>query len=458
MSEPTEEQKYILTKVRESIGGKTVAIQAIAGSGKSSSLRLIVDDLKPKKVLYTAFNKAIVEEAKEKFPDYVECKTYHALAYQYVKPKLGIQDFSYKCITESLSYPNKLSIINVLNGFFMSDELDADTYISNHLDDKLGSIASKYLYKMINEEMPVTFSFLLKYFHLMLAQNLIEIKYDLMCLDEVQDVSKISLAIFNLMKADRKVIVGDTHQNIYSEFMGTVNAFDKLKNTEVCRLTKSFRCSTEVAERVEVFGKYYFDKSFSFKGTDKPKEYKTKGYMTLTNAQIIYRIHKLHEEGIRYSLTRPIKDIFACPLAIITAASGKQVYHYKYRFLEDEYKKHKKYSNISFFSYLKQETADEEIKNAIRLIHRFNELNINIFDVMADAKKAKRDPNVLVSTAYSAKGLTFNSVYIEDDLNKKIVSIIHSGGPSDSEESTLMKVAYVAATRVEHELLNCKYL
>jgi superfamily I DNA/RNA helicase len=292
----------------------------------------------------------------------------------------------------------------------------------------------------------------------MLAQNLIEVKYDLSMADETQDMSKIALDIFKLIKADRKVICGDRFQDIYSEFMGTVNAFTELDDIVIYPLTQSFRCSVDISKKIDRFGKYYFSSNFIFNGTDKPKEYKTKGYMTLTNAQIIYRINELHKKGIRYSLTRRLKDIFACPLALITAASGKRVYSHKYKFLEDEYKRCKAWSNMSFYAWLGKEVKDEEVKSAIALLNKLKANEVNIFDILEDAKKSKKDPNVLVATAYSAKGLTFNSVYIEDDLNDKINKIMKRNGPHTDEEDTLMKVAYVAATRGEHELINCKYL
>jgi hypothetical protein len=93
-----------------------VLVEAGAGCGKSFMSRQIVAELTPKSGIYTAFNKAIVEEGRSKFTGTpIECKTFHALAYQYVKPKLPIQAFTYKAITEKITYTEKRRIIDSLH-------------------------------------------------------------------------------------------------------------------------------------------------------------------------------------------------------------------------------------------------------------------------------------------------------------------------------------------------------
>jgi Cdc6-like AAA superfamily ATPase len=86
-------------------------VDSAAGTGKTSTALAVVDALKPKKALYTAFNKAIIVEGSEKFTKNVECKTLHALALSYVRPKMKIEKFTYLCIKENLSYPDKKAVI-----------------------------------------------------------------------------------------------------------------------------------------------------------------------------------------------------------------------------------------------------------------------------------------------------------------------------------------------------------
>lgn len=74
---PTTEQ----LKAVELFGsGRSLAIEAGAGTGKTSTLVLLAQST-TRRGQYLAFNKAIVEEAKTRMPPNVRCNTAHALAY-----------------------------------------------------------------------------------------------------------------------------------------------------------------------------------------------------------------------------------------------------------------------------------------------------------------------------------------------------------------------------------------
>ena len=77
--DPTPEQTAIL----DAFGaGDTVTIVAAAGSGKTTSLRMIAEAAGLRKGLYVAYNKAIASDADASFPSGTLCKTAHALAYR----------------------------------------------------------------------------------------------------------------------------------------------------------------------------------------------------------------------------------------------------------------------------------------------------------------------------------------------------------------------------------------
>lgn len=78
----TDEQQAIM---RAPIRGKEViVVKAYAGTGKTFILTELAHRLKQEfsstKVIYLAYNKAIAQEAKEKFPPNVTCMTTHGLA------------------------------------------------------------------------------------------------------------------------------------------------------------------------------------------------------------------------------------------------------------------------------------------------------------------------------------------------------------------------------------------
>ena len=76
-------------------------------------------------------------------------------------------------------------------------------------------------------------------------------KYKIMVVDEFQDLSLLHLQILSYI-AETLIVIGDMKQQIYA-FNGAcpqiVKEYSKLHpNARVCNLTKSFRCSTKIAE------------------------------------------------------------------------------------------------------------------------------------------------------------------------------------------------------------------
>ena len=112
---------------------KIVSVNSVAGSGKTSTAEAVIDALKPNKCLYTAFNKAIIVEGSKRFKNYnVSSKTLHALAYNYIKPKKGISNFTYSSIKEFISYSQKNEIIEVIGSYFRSKYISLDDFYKNY--------------------------------------------------------------------------------------------------------------------------------------------------------------------------------------------------------------------------------------------------------------------------------------------------------------------------------------
>lgn len=85
----TDEQKRIVDLSKSMNKNEILAIQACAGSGKTSTLEEIALANPKQRFLYLAFNKSIATEAGEKFPKNVEAKTIHSLVFNYAKMRLG---------------------------------------------------------------------------------------------------------------------------------------------------------------------------------------------------------------------------------------------------------------------------------------------------------------------------------------------------------------------------------
>lgn len=73
---PTTEQQAIIAAARS---GSNLVIQAGAGTGKTSTLRMVAGELR-RPSLYIAYNRSIAQEAAGSFPKHVESRTAHSLA------------------------------------------------------------------------------------------------------------------------------------------------------------------------------------------------------------------------------------------------------------------------------------------------------------------------------------------------------------------------------------------
>ena len=476
MNTLTEEQLAPIQRLQNNPNGDIVLVSAVAGSGKSHTATKTVEALKPQKGLYTAFNKSIVTEAAKLYVDTnIECRTLHALALSKVKPKLPIEDFTYNCIKENISYFNKSIIIKAIDEFYRSASLDMEDFLTDHITKVIRStsnmpkqqqnnainllvkLSSKYVDLMIEDKVNPTFNYLLKWFHFMLVNDEVTTNYDLVIFDEIQDSTAVALEIFKLLPAKWKLGLGDEDQAIYL-FMNLVNGFEVLEDTTTFHLTQTFRCSEPISEAVEAFGKKHLHSDFHFHGIEHPMKDGKTAYITATNASIISIINDLHREGQGYILTRPIKEIFAAPLAILTASKGKAVFHKKYKFLENEYRNFTKSQYNSYLKYLIEEVDDNEIHQTVKLLQSLTQKRINIWDVLAEAKKSKRDPLVTCGTLFSLKGMGYETVYINEDINNAVDRVLAKGGPENDEDKVILKGAYVAASRARANLYNARFL
>lgn len=79
-----EEQRRAIELFQLSEG---LRIDAYAGTGKTTTLRLIADNTSDRG-LYLAFNRSIAEEAGGRFPKRVRCSTIHSIAFRGVRRTL----------------------------------------------------------------------------------------------------------------------------------------------------------------------------------------------------------------------------------------------------------------------------------------------------------------------------------------------------------------------------------
>src|SRR5262249_47426110 len=74
---PTAQQAAIIDAC---VSGQNVAVQALAGTGKTSTLRMVAAAMPDKRITYVAFNASIAREARQAFGGNVTAATAHSLA------------------------------------------------------------------------------------------------------------------------------------------------------------------------------------------------------------------------------------------------------------------------------------------------------------------------------------------------------------------------------------------
>jgi DNA helicase-2/ATP-dependent DNA helicase PcrA len=80
MPEPTAEQAAIISAVRDT--ADNIMVNALAGTGKTSTIEMVCHAVKNIPILYLAFNKRIVDEAAKRMPSHVECRTQNGLGHR----------------------------------------------------------------------------------------------------------------------------------------------------------------------------------------------------------------------------------------------------------------------------------------------------------------------------------------------------------------------------------------
>lgn len=259
-----------------------IVVQALAGTGKTTTLIEFTKANKDQKFLYVAFNKSIVEEATQKFPANVTVKTVHSMAFQWFNlnypdkflstfiPFAKMESF-FKSKNIEINFPAVNRINNLLKLFYSSNlKKIEDTRTETGLEFSNGDIEKAKLIlldlKSKKGILNPTHDFYLKLYHLAEIQLT---GYDYILFDESQDSNDVITAIV-LQQNTKKIFVGDRHQAIY-QFRGSRDAltgFEKQADN-IFHLTETFRYGDNLAKIASSFLNNYKLESKTIKGLEK---------------------------------------------------------------------------------------------------------------------------------------------------------------------------------------------
>lgn len=482
----TKEQQAVINTVLQE-GPQLVKVKAVAGSGKTFTLVELIKALNPKNGKYLAYNKAIATEAEAKFAGTnIECSTIHSMAYKAVVRQYGLRVgfFNIRDVRgKGFTYANKKAIHGALEDFFLSKCVDPDEFLDDldsKVSDKARAAFHANLDAMSDGSMICSHGFYLKFFHILLLNGTIEIpEMDILLVDEAGDISELTLEIFKLLKAEKKVAVGDPMQNIYS-FNNTINAFEVLEEGISMGLTNSFRVASNLAVPIEHFVQQHLDPSFEFKGRDYPDNppIETKAYIARNNSGLLAEMFRLMDAGTVFHVTRPIGTILEVPLMLANLGNGEKITEYRFKEIE----KYRAYweaspdiqARGSVQKYvLNKLKEDEELQQAFKVVMAHGPKDLN--DLAKYVKGcAKSKCKLTLTTAHSSKGLEFCSVEIAPDFNDTVDKALRElrklhkkqklFGLSIADEKQLkifeeeLRLYYVGTTRGMVELINAKHI
>ena len=276
----TPEQEAVVSWARqlgqrvEGVPGRSAKVLAFACTGKSAALGAIAGALQPgMRVVYLTYNRSMAEAA-EHWPEFIEARgngvvvdtsTVHALAFAHViegsaamqqkfdRARDGLSDRDVCNILRDEGWNRSLAVMSgawqACQNFHRSgdDELGAQ-HIQSGLP-QVPALAAALLARMENpgDSFPITYDGYVSVYAR--SQPLAWDEYDVMLVDEVQDVSAVALRVLERARLERGCAViytGDSHQHLYA-FAGARNGLAELATDATFRLTRTFRFGANLA-------------------------------------------------------------------------------------------------------------------------------------------------------------------------------------------------------------------
>lgn len=462
---PTAEQQDIIDAFAT---GNDLVVVAGAGAGKTATLMLAAEAARGRRGVYIAYNKALADEAKEKFTKAgldVDCRTAHSLAFREVgvkfKHRLGGGRMSAWEKGARLGLPRVIQVgpeatldrgqlaghvTRTVERFMKTIDDDIE---AKHIPD-LASLdprnrtafqqvvidAARRLWDDLSDPagtLPFTHDV---YLALWARTNPI-LKADYVMLDESQDASAEIAHVFT-SQPFQKVAVGDPNQQLYA-WRGARSAIDGMPaGTKELRLTQSFRFGPAVADEANEWLED-LGSDLRIKGTESIHSTILDDRMSLgtadaslhrTNADAIDAAIDAITSGTRVAIAGGTRDIEALAKAAGELQTRGSTSHPQFA------------GFTSWQQVVEHSESDDgaDLKPIVGMITRHTAAGV--------LKACKRtvdedDAELVVSTAHKSKGRQWGKVRIGGDFPEP-------GSKRSTRDEKML--AYVAVTRAQHIL------
>jgi len=473
----THEQKAIAEYKPQN--GETVLVQAFAGTGKTTTLVHFAENNPESKILYIAFNTNLAKDARDKAfvnAPHVTCTTIHSLALNRLKyTEATIKDLSLHLISKTLDISIKdASIVRkIMTNFFPSQDyrpcihhgpiniMNADHYID--------------LANLLWNQMPNVHDGYLKEWQLKKEK----LEFDVIFLDECQDATPAILDIVFNQKHAVKILVGDTHQQIYG-FRKVCNPFEEKLPGKVSKfcLSYTFRFGHELATLCSRFLNTY-KKTNLLNITSAQQEHTKISFMSpytpgrnydITEKKVIITrtVKECFSLAFCYARNRNVKihiigETIDFDYEILCLLSMSNLYNNNDSDLVEDLQGFDSFSDaIQFWC---SDIGDKYWKLRLDLFNKYNIQDIcNFWSFLKFCWSNESEADIIITTAHKAKGLEFDNVELANDFVQLIKyqnsvtkrCLIHTIVNDDVNEG--YNILYVAMTRAKKLLILNKEL
>lgn len=461
---PTGEQAAAIEAFRS---GTDMVMEAGAGTGKSSTLRMMAESAPGLKCLYVAYNKAIQMDAAVTFPRNVTCKTAHALAYAAVGRQFAVRLNGGRMparrvalalhINEAVNLGDRLiqpaQLARLVNDTVRRYCLSADAEIGPWHVPVVNGLNSPEATQVVRDvvlpyarkawhtdltrkdgQLPFSHDVYLKIWQLSGPR----LDYDVVMLDEAQDSSPVVAAVVNAQEHAQRCLVGDENQAIYGWRLA-VNAMRDFGGKRL-RLTKSFRFGPAVADEANKWLTVLcsplrltgFERLNSAVAAVPDPD----AILCRTNAEAVAHVMGALRDGRRPALVGGGTDIRRLAEAAASLKAGVGTDH-------PELFAFGSWAEVQ--EYAENDSAGSDLKVLVRLV---DEHGTDKIIAAMDQLVTENRADLIVSTAHKAKGREWDTVRIAGDFREPRQDPERPDELPPIEPAEAM-LSYVAVTRAK---------
>ncbi len=475
MVNPTPEQADAIDAYGD---GLDLVLQAGAGCGKSSTLKMIARSDRRRRMTYVAYNSAIAADARRSFPGTVLCKTGHGLAFDprygdrlrrprqtahqaaqalNVRSILGIIGSS-PTITTDLGAQKamtskvimRMALDTVERWCHSADDEITAKHIP-HYDGLSKKRAREELAALVLPVAEAAWQDLLDadsvlnlshdHYLKMWALSRPRLATDVVLLDEAQDTNDVLSAVLLAQEHAQRIAVGDSAQQIYS-WRGANDALEKFVRELGCpelTLSQSFRFGPAIAARANIWLRL-IDAPLRLTGWDSAES--TVGPLDVpdailcrTNAGAMGIVMEGLGAGRKVALVGGGGDIKRLAWAAEALQGGQPT-------------DHPELCGFASWDDVRQYAAEEDGSLEV-LVKLIDEHGPGQIVAAADGLCSEQQAELVVSTAHRSKGREWPAVRIHADFR----------APKPDQKNGLVvlpreeaRLAYVAVTRAREQL------